>query len=197
MVRHTANPPGALQGLFATEGFNAREIITEYSDRTSLDRRTVEDLQYNSTYTFADTTPDGNTTAIDAWDPIRQTVMSLAAYSNYALDAEKSNAKCWSDTKDNMRMYRKAIKKMPRGAQICVAYGAKCWCSDKFSFHVQLKAIKAYTVDIVNFTEDTDGDWTKLLDYRRLLKALGILSEDRRSTVKRPRTTTGGESRRR
>ena len=123
--------------------------------------------------------------------------MSLAAYSNDSLDPEKYNAKWWRDTKDNMRMYLKAIKKIPRGAQIYVAYGAKYWCSDKFSFHVHLKAIKAYAVDIVNSTEDTDGDWTKLQDYRRLLKALGILPEDRRSPAKRPRTTDGGDSRRR
>ena len=60
-----------------------------------------------------------------------------------------------------------------------------------------LKAIKAYAVDRVNSTEDTDDDWTKHQDYRRLLKALGILPEDRRSSAKRPRTTAGGESRRR
>ena len=96
-----------------------------------------------------------------------------------------------------MRMYLKAIKKIPRGAQIYVAYGAKYWCSDKFSFHVHLKAIKAYDVDIVNSTEDTDGDWTKLQDYRRLLRALGILPEERGPPAKRPRTTAGGENRRR
>ena len=197
MVRHTSNPPGALRGLFATEEFKAREIITEYTGRTGLDRTTVEDPKYDSTYAFADNMPDGTTLVIDAWDPITQTVMSLAAYSNDALDPEKYNAKWWRDTKDNMRMYLKATKKIPRGAQIFVAYGAKYWCSDKFSFHVHLKAIKAYTVDIVTSTEDTDGDWTKLQDYRRLLRALGILPNENKTKAKRPRATAGDESGRR
>ena len=61
-----------------------------------------------------------------------------------------------------MRMYLNAIKTIPRGAQIYVAYEAKYWCSDKFSFHVHFKAIKAYAVDLNYSTEDTDGDWTKL-----------------------------------
>ena len=90
MVRHTANPPGALRGLFATEDFKAREIITEYFGRTGLDRQTVEDPLYDSTYAFADTGPDGRTIVIDAWDPITQTVMSLAAYSNDSLDPENT-----------------------------------------------------------------------------------------------------------
>ena len=162
-----------------------------------MDRKTVEDPKYDSTYAFADIMPDGSTIVIDAWDPITQTVMSLAAYSNDALDPEKYNAKWWRDTKDNTQMYLKAIKKIPRGAQIFVAYGAKYWCSDKFSFHVHLKAIKAYTVDIVTSTEETDGDWTKLLDYRRLLRALGILPEDTKTKAKRPRATADGESGRR
>ena len=93
MVRHAFNPPGALRGLFATEEFIAREITTEYSGRTGLDRKTVEDPQYDSTYGFTDNMPDGSTIVIDAWDLITQTVMSFAAYSNDALDPEKYNAK--------------------------------------------------------------------------------------------------------
>ena len=111
MVRHTSSPPGALRGLFATEDLKAREIITEYTGRTGLDKKTVEDSQYDSTYAFADNMPDGSTIVIDAWDPITQTVMSLAAYSNDALDTKKYNAKWWRDTKDNMRIHLKAIKK--------------------------------------------------------------------------------------
>ena len=126
MVRHTSNPPGALRGLFATEDFKAREIINKYTEWTGLDKNTVEDSQFNdSTYTFADNMPDGSTIVIYAWDPITQTAMSLAAYSNDALDLERYNAKWWRDTKGNMRMYIKAIKKIHRGAQIYVAYGVK------------------------------------------------------------------------
>ena len=50
MVRHTSNPPGALRRLFATEDVKSTEIITEHTGRSGLDRRTVEDLEYNSTY---------------------------------------------------------------------------------------------------------------------------------------------------
>ena len=60
-----------------------------------------------------------------------------------------------------------------------------------------MKAIKAYEVDIVNSTDDTDGDWINLLDYRRLLKALGRLRKDRGVPAKRPRTTADGENSRR
>ena len=49
---------------------------------------------------------------------------------------------------------------------------------DKFSYNVHLKAIRAYNVDIVNCTEETNGDWDKLKTYRRLLLALGLLGED-------------------
>ena len=42
MARQTSNPPRALRELFATEDFKAREIITEYTGRTGLDRRTVK-----------------------------------------------------------------------------------------------------------------------------------------------------------
>ena len=96
----------------------------------------VEDPQFDSTYAFADTVPDCRTIAIDAWDPITQTVTSLAAHSNDALNPEKYNTRRWRDLKDNMRVYLRAIQKIPCGAQIYVAYGAKYWCSSKFSFHV-------------------------------------------------------------
>ena len=89
------------------------------------------------------------------------------------------------------------IPKPTCGAQIYVVHEAKYWCSDKFSFRVHLKAFKAYTVDIVHRTDDSNGDWTKLQDYRPMLNALGIMPEDRRSPAKRPRTTACGESRRR
>ena len=71
----------------------------------------VENPQYVSTYAFADTTSTGNTTVIDAWDPIKQTVISLAAYSIDTLDLEQYDAMWWCDTKDNMRIYLKAIKR--------------------------------------------------------------------------------------
>ena len=87
---------------------------------------------------------DGNTIVIDDWDPINQKVMSLSAYSNDGLDHKNFNAKLWRHTKYNMMIYLKAVKNIPRGAEIYVAYGAKFWCSEKFSFHVHLKAIKAY-----------------------------------------------------
>ena len=58
--------------------------------------------------------PDGSSIVIDAWDPITQTAMSLAAYSNDALDPEKDNGKRWRDTEDNMRIYLKETKKIPR-----------------------------------------------------------------------------------
>ena len=113
-----------------------------------MDRQTVENPQYDSTYEFADTVPGGRTIVIDAWDPVIKTVMSLAAHANDALHPEKYNVRLWRDTKDNMKIYLKAIKKIPHGAQIY----AKYWCSDKFSVNVHLKDIKAYTVNIVNST---------------------------------------------
>ena len=119
--------------------------------------------------------------------------MSLAAYSNNSLDPDKHNARWWRDTMGNMRMYLRAINKIPCGAQIYAAYEVKYKCSDKFSFHVHLKAIKVHTIDIVTTTEEFDSDWSKVQDYRRLLKALGILTEDKRSSTKRPRTTKGNE----
>ena len=134
---------------------------------------------------------------IDAWDPVTKTVMSLAAYTNDSLDPEKYNARWWRDTKDNMRLYLRALKKIPKGAQIYVAYGAKYWCTDKFSFHVHLKAIRAYDVDIVNSTEETDGDWHKLKTYRRLLRALGLLAEDRGTSGTKHKRNEDGDCDRR
>ena len=77
-----------------------------------------------------------------------------------------------------MRLYLRALKTIPKGAQIYVAYGATHWCTDKFSFRVHLKAIRAYDLNTVNFTERNDGDWHKLKTYRSLLRALGLLVED-------------------
>ena len=95
-------------------------------------------------------------------------------------------------TKQNMRLYLRALKKIPKGDKIYVAYGAKYWCTNKFPFHVHLKAIRAYDVDIVNSTEETDKDWHKLKNYRRLLRALGLLAEDRSTgTTKRKRDENG------
>ena len=39
---------------------------------SGIDRTTVEDRQYDSTYAFADTTPDCHTTDIDAWIPLHK-----------------------------------------------------------------------------------------------------------------------------
>ena len=93
MVRHTATPSVTQRGLFATEDFKARLIITEHSGLIGFDRHTVEDPQYYSTYAFADTTPDSNNTVIDTWDPNTQTVISLAAYCNDALDPKQYSAR--------------------------------------------------------------------------------------------------------
>ena len=62
-------------------------------------------------------------------------------------------------------------------------YGAKYSCADKFSFYVHLKAIRAYDVDIVNSTEETDQDRQRLKTYRRILRALGLMAEDYGSSV--------------
>ena len=70
MVRHKSNQPCAPRGLFAIDDFKARDIITEYTGRTGLDRATVEDSKYDSTYAFAYNMHNGCTIVIEAWNPI-------------------------------------------------------------------------------------------------------------------------------
>ena len=100
----------------------------EYTGCTGLDIKTVEDSKYDSTYAFANHMLYGSTIVIDASDPITQRVMSLADYSNEALDPNNSNSKWWRDTKDNLRMYLTAIRNIPQGAKIYVPYRVKYWC---------------------------------------------------------------------
>ena len=72
-----------------------------------------------------------------------------------------------------------------------------CKCISKLQKRFLGEHRYSYTVNIVTSTEDTDGDWTKLQDYRRLLRALGILPNENKTKAKRPRATAGDESGRR
>ena len=70
----------------------------------------VEAPDYDFIHAYANTEPGGGSTVIDAWNPVMQTVLSLAAYTNDSLDREKYNARWWRDAKDNMLLYQKALK---------------------------------------------------------------------------------------
>ena len=86
-----------------------------------------------------------------------------------------------------MQLYLWALKKLPKGAHVYVAYGAMYWCTNKFSFNVYLEAIRAYNVGIINSTEETDGDWHRLKTYRRLLRALLMVKDYGTRVMKRKR----------
>ena len=64
---------------------------------------------------------------------------------------------------------------------------------EQFLFYVYLKAIRAYNVDIVNSTEDTVDDWHKLKTYKRLLRELGLLTEDRDTRKTKRKGNEDGE----
>ena len=66
-----------------------------------------------------------------------------------------------------------------------------------FPFYIHVNATRAYDVDIVNFTEGTDGDWLILTTYRRLLRALELLAEDRGTSGTKHKRNDDGECDRR
>ena len=52
-------------------------------------------------------------------------------------------------------------------------------------------------MNIVNFMEESDGDWHRLKTYKRLLRALGLMAEDCGTSATKRRSEEDGDHRRR